>query len=59
MLTEFSYSVVADRVRRGEIALHFIGNKIQIEVEEALKACESKIKKKSNVLPMVRKDLFA
>jgi hypothetical protein len=36
------YSVVTDRVRRGEIALHFVDNKVQINVEEALKACERK-----------------
>jgi hypothetical protein len=36
------YAVVMDRVRRGELALHFVDNKVQIEVEEALKACVRK-----------------
>ena len=36
------YSVITDRVRRGELALHFVDNKVQINVEEALKACERK-----------------
>jgi len=50
------YSIVTDRVRRGEIALHFIDNKVQIEVEEALKACE---RKRSGPAKRVRDDLFA
>jgi hypothetical protein len=33
------YSTVTDRIRKGMIALHFIDNKVQIEVEEALRAC--------------------
>lgn len=55
------YSLVSDRVRRGEITLHFVDNKVQIEVEEALRACVRKRPRKpdSNVLPMVRNDLFA
>jgi hypothetical protein len=36
------YTIVVDRVRRGELAVHFIDGKIQINVEEALKACERK-----------------
>ena len=48
------YSVVMDRVRRGELALHFVDSKVQINVEEALKACERKRQPKP-----VRTDLFA
>lgn len=48
------YSIVSDRIRRGEIALHFIDNKVQINVEEALKACVRKRQRRS-----VREDLFA
>jgi hypothetical protein len=36
------YSIVMDRARRGELSLHFIDGKVQINVEEALKACERK-----------------
>jgi hypothetical protein len=48
------YSVVMDRVRRGELALHFVDNKVQINVEEALKACVRKRQPKP-----IRDDLFA
>jgi hypothetical protein len=37
---EVPFSKISDRVRRGKIALHFIDGKIQINVKEALKACE-------------------
>jgi hypothetical protein len=50
------YSVVMDRVRRGELALHFVDNKVQINVEEALKACVRKRQPKSAV---TTNDLFA
>jgi hypothetical protein len=49
------YSIVSDRIRRGEIALHFVNNKVQINVEEALKACERKRPKKVET----KNDLFA
>jgi hypothetical protein len=48
------YSTLNDRVRRGEVKLHFIDNKVQINVEEALKACAPKRQKK-----LSRYDLFA
>jgi hypothetical protein len=48
------YSTVTHRVRRGDIALHFIDNKVQISVEEALNACVLKRQRRS-----VREDLFA
>ena len=48
------YSTLADRIRRGEIPLHFIDNKIQINVTEALKACKSKRPQKKSM-----KDLFS
>jgi hypothetical protein len=48
------YTTVTDRIRRGMIALHFINNKVQINVEEALKACV--LKRQSR---RVREDLFA
>jgi hypothetical protein len=32
-------TVIADRVRRGEIALHLIDGRVMINVAEALKAC--------------------
>ena len=48
------YSTVTDRVRKGEIALHFIDNKVQINVDEALKACV--LQRRSR---RVREDLFA
>jgi hypothetical protein len=48
------YSTLNDRVRRGEVALHFIDNKVQVNVEEALKACAPKRQKK-----LSRYDLFA
>ena len=41
------YAIVMDRVRRGELALHFVDGKVQINVEEALKACERKRPQKS------------
>jgi hypothetical protein len=50
------YSVVTDRVRKGEIALHFVDNKVQIEVEEALRAC---VRRKTGPKKIVRDDLFA
>jgi hypothetical protein len=50
------YSIVTDRVRRGEIALHFVDNKVQINVDEALVACERKRPKKAEV---VHNDLFS
>lgn len=40
------YSIVSDRIRRREIELHLIDRKIQINVEEALKACKPKRPKK-------------
>jgi hypothetical protein len=48
------YSTLNDRVRRGEVTLHFIDNKVQVNVEEALKACAPKRQKK-----LSRYDLFA
>jgi hypothetical protein len=36
------YTIVTDRVRRGEIALHFVDERVMINVAEALKACERK-----------------
>jgi hypothetical protein len=48
------YSTLNDRVRRGDVKLHFIDNKVQINVEEALKACAPKRQKK-----LSRYDLFA
>jgi hypothetical protein len=50
------YSTVTDCIRRGEIALHFIDNKVQIEVEEALRAC---VRKRLGPKKIVRDDLFA
>jgi hypothetical protein len=47
------YSIVMDRVRRGELALHFVDDKVQINVEEALKACVRKRQPKS-----ISEDLF-
>jgi hypothetical protein len=41
------YAIVMDRARRGELALHFVDGKVQINVEEALKACERKRPQKS------------
>jgi hypothetical protein len=49
-----SYATVHDRIHRGEIALHLINGKVQINVEEALKACEPR-KRERKIL----KDLFA
>jgi hypothetical protein len=49
------YSIVSDRIRRGDIALHFVDNKVQINVEEALKAC---VRKRSGPAKRVREDLF-
>jgi hypothetical protein len=51
------YTTVSDRCRKGEIALHFIDNKIQINVAEALKACE--LKRQRGPRRAVRDDLFA
>jgi hypothetical protein len=48
------YSTVSDRVRKGMIALHFIDNKVQIDVEEALRACTP-----TRGPRFIRKDLFA
>jgi hypothetical protein len=48
------YSIVTDRVRRGAIALHFVDNKVQIDVEEALKACVRMRQRKPE-----RQNLFA
>lgn len=48
------YTIVMDRVRRGELAVHFVDNNVQIDVEEALKACERKRQPRS-----IRADLFA
>jgi hypothetical protein len=39
------YSTVSDRIRRGEITLHLIDGKVQINVEEALEACQPKTKR--------------
>jgi hypothetical protein len=36
------YSIVMDRVRKGELALHFVDGKVQINVEEGLSACQRK-----------------
>lgn len=51
------YSIVTDRIRRGEIALHFVDNKVQINVEEALKACVRR--RPGRVASLIREDLFA
>jgi hypothetical protein len=48
------YTIVMDRVRRGELAVHFVDSKVQIDVEEALKACVRKRQPRP-----VRADLFA
>jgi hypothetical protein len=55
------YSIVMDRVRRGELALHFVDNKVQVSVEEALKACERKLPgpQKSAAGDIATSDLFA
>jgi hypothetical protein len=50
------YSIVVDRVRRGELSVHFIDGKVQINVEEALKACERKRQPRS---VRASNDLFA
>lgn len=51
------YSTVVDRVRKGHIELYFVDNKVQINVEEALKACE---RRRPDPAPKaVRDDLFA
>jgi hypothetical protein len=49
------YSIVSDRIRRGEIELHLIDRKVQINVEEALKACQPKHPKKVET----KSDLFS
>jgi hypothetical protein len=36
------YSIVVDRVRRGELALHYVDGRVMINIEKALKACERK-----------------
>jgi hypothetical protein len=51
-----SYSTLSDRVRRGEVALHLIDQKIQINVEEALIACQPKPSRRR--APIVR-DMFS
>jgi hypothetical protein len=52
------YSVVSDRVRRGEIELHFVDERVMINVAEALKACERK--PRGGTRPkVVTVDLFA
>jgi hypothetical protein len=51
------YSIVTDRIRRREIALHFVDNKVQINVDEALKAC---VRRRSGpVAKAISEDLFA
>jgi len=49
------YATIADRVRKKEIELHLIDGKIQINIQEALKACESKRPSRKDVAH----DLFA
>jgi hypothetical protein len=49
------YSIVMDRVRRGELSVHLVDGKVQINVEEALKACERKRPKPVSIVD----DLFA
>jgi hypothetical protein len=51
------YSTLADRVRKGEIALHFVENKIMIDVEEALRVVTIRKRAGPKVKPIV--DLFA
>lgn len=53
---KISYGLLADRVRRGEVALHFIDNKIQINVAEALTACRNK--RSTHPEKQLVKDLF-
>jgi len=48
------YSTVTDRVRRDDIAPHFIDNNVQSNIEEALNACILKRQRRS-----VRENLFA
>jgi hypothetical protein len=49
------YATIADRVRKKEIELHLIDGKIQVNVQEALKACQSKRRSRKDV----DRDLFA
>jgi hypothetical protein len=49
------YSIVMDRVRRGELSVHLVDGKVQINVEESLKACERKRPKPVSIVD----DLFA
>ena len=50
-----AYATLADRVRKGQIKLHFVDNKVQINVAEALKACERKPRKSKKLA----NDLFS
>jgi hypothetical protein len=50
------YSTITNRVRMGELALHFVENKVMIEVEEALKVC---VKRRSGQKTHRTPDLFA
>jgi hypothetical protein len=49
------YATIADRVRRGEIELHLIDGKIQVNAQAALKACQSKRQERKEIA----RDLFA
>jgi hypothetical protein len=51
---KITYSTVTLRIRQSLIALHFIDNKVQINVEEALRACTT-----TRGPRFIRKDLFA
>jgi hypothetical protein len=48
------YATIADRVRKKEIELHLIDGKIQVNVQEALKACQSKRPQRKDIA----RDLF-
>jgi hypothetical protein len=44
------YAIVMDRVRRGELVLHFVDNRVQIDIEEALKVCVRRQRVRSYIL---------
>jgi hypothetical protein len=51
------YSTISNLIRKGEIELHLIDGKIQINVEEALKAYATV--KKRTPTKLIGQDLFA
>ena len=52
------YTVVTDRVRRGEITRHLNDGRVMISVAEALKACERRPRGTKNKAKIVTVDLF-